>query len=291
MIPEFMRAIRELRPRSFLFENVKGLTRKTFRNYLRYLLLQFAHPDVDKDNDSTWEDHLARLEEVDLRGSRDGLHYRVRSGVLNAADFGVPQVRHRIFIVGFRNDVGTDWRFPNPTHSLERLLHDQWISCEYWEERNLPAPSQPPARYRSAIRRISSLFPPIEEAWVTLRDAIADLPKPGRNGTEPKILNHRFQPGARPYVGHTGSPLDVPAKTLKAGVHGVPGGENMIVFEDGSVRYLTIREAARVQTFPDEWRFLGAWSEAMRQLGNAVPVRLATLLGSSVAMSLIDQDG
>ncbi len=291
MIPEFMRAIRELRPRSFLFENVKGLTRRTFRNYLRYLLLQFAHPDVEKDTDSTWEDHLARLEEVDLRGGRAGLHYRVRSGVLNAADFGVPQVRHRIFIVGFRNDVGTDWRFPNPTHSLERLLHDQWISREYWEQRNLPAPSQPPARYRSAVRRISSLFPPTEKAWVTLRDAIADLPKPGRNGAEPKILNHRFQPGARPYVGHTGSPLDVPAKTLKAGVHGVPGGENMIVFEDGSVRYLTIREAARVQTFPDEWRFLGAWSEAMRQLGNAVPVRLATLLGSSVAMSLRDRDG
>ena len=64
----------------------------------------------------------------------------------------------------------------------------------------------------------------------------------------------------------------------------------MIVFEDGSVRYLTIREAARVQTFPDEWRFLGVWSEAMRQLGNAVPVRLATLLGSRVAMSLRDRD-
>ena len=60
----------------------------------------------------------------------------------------------------------------------------------------------------------------------------------------------------------------------------------MIVFDDDSVRYLTIREAARVQTFPDEWRFLGAWSEAMRQLGNAVPVKLATVLGRSVAASL-----
>jgi DNA (cytosine-5)-methyltransferase 1 len=80
--------------------------------------------------------------------------------------------------------------------------------------------------------------------------------------------------------------LDEPAKTLKAGDHGVPGGENMLVKPSGAVRYFSIREAARLQTFPDDYEFFGAWSEAMRQLGNAVPVRLAEAVGRSVVSAL-----
>jgi DNA (cytosine-5)-methyltransferase 1 len=55
----------------------------------------------------------------------------------------------------------------------------------------------------------------------------------------------------------------------------VPGGENMIRFDDGSVRYLTVREAARLVGLPDDYRFPRSWTETMRQLGNAVPVPLA----------------
>jgi DNA (cytosine-5)-methyltransferase 1 len=99
-------------------------------------------------------------------------------------------------------------------------------------------------------------------------------------------LNHIFQDGAKAYPGHTGSYIDEPAKTLKAGVHGVPGGENMVRRADGSVRYFTVRESARLQTFPDNYRFHGAWTECMRQLGNAVPVELARQVGVSVAEHL-----
>lgn len=66
----------------------------------------------------------------------------------------------------------------------------------------------------------------------------------------------------------------------------MPGGENMLVREDGSVRYFTVRESARIQTFPDGFRFHGSWTETMRQLGNAVPVMLAQRIASSVAESL-----
>ena len=69
------------------------------------------------------------------------------------------------------------------------------------------------------------------------------------------------------------------AKALKAGDHGVPGGENMLRRDDGSVRYFSVRECARLQSFPDEWLLEGAWTEAMRQLGNAVPVALAETVG------------
>jgi DNA (cytosine-5)-methyltransferase 1 len=80
--------------------------------------------------------------------------------------------------------------------------------------------------------------------------------------------------------------LDEPAKTLKAGDHGVPGGENMLLRTNGSVRYFSVREAARLQTFPDRYEFFGSWSEMMRQLGNAVPVQLAEAVARSVADAL-----
>jgi DNA (cytosine-5)-methyltransferase 1 len=80
--------------------------------------------------------------------------------------------------------------------------------------------------------------------------------------------------------------VDLPAKALKAGGHGVPGGENMMVMPDGTIRYFTVRESARLQTFPDRYELRGAWGEAMRQLGNAVPVILAQRIAGSVAEHL-----
>ncbi|WP_419949838.1 DNA cytosine methyltransferase [Candidatus Palauibacter sp.] len=285
MIPEFIRAIREARPDAFIFENVKGLTRDAFRNYLSYIELRLQHPEVVARLGDTWEDHLARLEDVHTRGGREGLHYRIVRRLLNAADYGVPQTRERVFVVGFRRDLDTDWHFPEPTHSRERLQYDQWVSGRYWEERELEPP-EPPARLAGTIRRLPTLLPPEEKPWITLRDAVTGLPRPREHGEPPGVLFHRLQPGARAYPGHTGSPLDLPAKTLKAGVHGVPGGENMIAFPSGRVRYLTVREAARVQTFPDAWRFTGSWTETMRQLGNAVPMRLGVVLARSIAARL-----
>ena len=114
---------------------------------------------------------------------------------------------------------------------------------------------------------------PAGAPWVTVRDILADL------GDPDGLRNHVLQPGARAYPGHTGSPLDLPAKALKAGDHGVPGGENMMVRDDGSVRYFTKREAARLVGLPDAFEFPRSWSESMRQMGNAVPVPLALAAG------------
>jgi len=83
-----------------------------------------------------------------------------------------------------------------------------------------------------------------------------------------------------------GSDIDWPAKTIKAGGHGVPGGENMVRYPDGSVRYFTVCEAKRIQTFPDSFVIKGAWGEAMRQIGNAVPVLLGETIGLELANRL-----
>ena len=78
-------------------------------------------------------------------------------------------------------------------------------------------------------------------------------------------------------------PIQASAVSIAAGrFHG------LMVRDDGSVRYFTVRESARLQTFPDGFELHGAWSEAMRQLGNAVPVALAQLVASSVAEKLIE---
>ncbi len=286
MFPQAIRAVREARPRAFIFENVKGLTRTAFRNYFEYIKLQLEHPEVVARADEDWTEHLTRLERQHTQGARDGLNYRVVTRVLNAANYGVPQRRERVVFVGFRDDLDLEWGFPIETHDAHSLLWDQFGDGVYWDRHRVAAadrPSDPAAAARAA--RLGAR--PATCAWQTVRDAIADLPDPEwERAASRKIANQRFQAGARTYAGHTGSPLDEPAKTLKAGVHGVPGGENMLAKPGGGVRYFTVRESARLQTFPDDFVFHGSWTESMRQLGNAVPPRLAEMVGRDVARKL-----
>ncbi|HQU69651.1 MAG TPA: DNA cytosine methyltransferase [Albidovulum sp.] len=282
MFPQAIRAVRELHPRAFIFENVKGLTRSSFANYLEYIRLQLTYPDLVSKHDEEWLAHLARLEEHHTKGTVRGLQYRVVMRVLNAANYGVPQRRERIFLVGFRADTGIEWHFPNPAYSRDALLWSQWRDEVYWDLHRVARKHRPvDTAAKSRAMKISER--PIHMPWLTVRDAISDLPDPELSpGTALGFHDHRFQPGARSYKGHTGSPMDEPAKTLKAGVHGVPGGENMLRRADGTVRYFTVRESARLQTFPDDMVFHGAWSETMRQLGNAVPCQLARIVASGV---------
>lgn len=261
MFPQAVRAVCEIRPRAFLFENVRGLLRPAFSNYVEYIRLQMEFPEFPTSGNIGWEQNLARLQrhKEQVGRSGGGLRYRVHVHQANAADYGIPQQRHRVFFIGLRWDSVTHWSFPAPTHADPALLAK---------------------RKRQDADPVPDLLP-----WTCLQDAIADLPDP-ESMTAGKWPNHVYQPGAKIYPGHTGSLLDRPAKALKAGDHGVPGGENMIRFPDESVRYLTIRESARVQTFPDDYIFLGSWTEAMRQLGNAVPMRLAEIVGKSVADAL-----
>lgn len=287
MFPATVEVIRRLRPKAFIVENVKGLTRATFANYFHYIQLQLEFPELPPIGNEDWSEHLKRLQEerTSSKGKGAGLTYNVVPTLVNAANYGVPQKRERVFLVGFRDDLGVEWSFPEPTHSYDALLHDQWVTGAYWRRHGLMMPSVPDKLIGRVEKLRHAKAPLTTSPWRTVRDAIYDLPDL-RSSTVTQIPNHQFQDGAKVYPGHTGSPLDLPAKTLKAGGHGVPGGENMLVREDGSVRYFTVRESARIQTFPDGFRFHGSWTETMRQLGNAVPVLLAQQVASSVAEKL-----
>jgi DNA (cytosine-5)-methyltransferase 1 len=290
MFPAMVDVVRRLRPRAFIVENVKGLTRATFVNYYQYILLQLEFPEIVRRWDEGWLDHLRRLQRRKTSRRRSGLCYNVVSTLVNAADYGAPQRRERVFIVGFRQDQDVRWSFPAATHSRSALVVDQWATGEYWARHRIPQPVTPREYRKEADYYSRQNYRPnlATKPWRTVRDALMCLPDPehGHRG----FHNHKFQPGARPYPGHTGSPLDLPSKALKAGDHGVPGGENMMIKDDGAPRYFTVRESARLQTFPDGYILHGAWSEAMRQLGNAVPVTLAHLVAASVARKLIEHD-
>lgn len=270
MWPQAIRAVRETKPSAFLFENVRGLARPAFAPYLRWIIANLRRPEAAPIVGMNYDQHAEMLESAEQAPLYEVLVIKV-----NAADYGAPQKRHRVIVAGVRADLGVSISAPAPTHSRERLLWDQWVSGDYWKRHGIRAPKAPVSDSDRAVveRMRKSCVPPRQLPWVTVRDALTGL------GDPTGVSNHVLQSGARVYPGHTGSLLDQPAKALKAGDHGVPGGENMMVRDDGSVRYFTIREAARLQGLPDTYQFPTSWTESMRQLGNAVPTQLSAAMG------------
>jgi len=288
MFPYAIRAIEDLNPKGFVFENVKGLLRTSFSEYFEYIIKRLTYPYFEIGADKDWRSHLVRLRRLHpstYKGVRYDVHYKL----LNAANYGVPQNRERVFIVGIRSDLERDWIFPEATHNEQKLLWDKYVTLEYWHRHGIDfSPNLREKALEVKLKNLFGIFPPEGLPWVTLRDILSSVPCPV-NGAH-KISDHIFKDGARIYAGHTGSDIDYPGKTIKAGGHGVPGGENMIRFMDGSVRYFTTYESKLVQTFPSDFQVIGAWGESMRQIGNAVPVTLAHIIGRRLYNLLSDCD-
>lgn len=168
--------------------------------------------------------------------------YITSVNLVNMADYGIPQTRQRVFIIGQRKDLGDTIRFvfPKPTHSKKGSL-SQWVSIE---------------------------------------KAIDHFPDPD---TEHAVLNHiysAYKVEYRNFTGHRKTDPDKPSPTILARGNG-KGGVCAIPHYNGK-RRLTIRESASVQTFPEDFHFCGTMNSCYRQIGNAVPVMFAKLLGAEL---------
>lgn len=164
--------------------------------------------------------------------------------LVNMADYGVPETRQRVIIIGQRNDLGKDmlFRFPKVTHDKDG---------------------------KDGLKK-----------WVSIREAIEHFPDPD---TPNNVLNHdysKYKVEYRDYTAHRKTNPDKPSPTILARGNG-GGGVCAIPHYNGK-RRLTVRESASVQTFPEDFKFFGVRGSCYRQIGNAVPVLFARLLGEEL---------
>jgi DNA (cytosine-5)-methyltransferase 1 len=288
MFPETFAAIRQLKPKAVLIENVRGLARPAFKPFVEYIVDHLQLPDLARKQDEGWPDHHRRLQKALKRSAKDPAErYVVEWRPVCVADYGVPQRRVRVIMVAVRGDLAERWSWPEPTHGHEVLLLDQ-LDGFYWAEHDLlpRSPILAPAT-RKRVRRIA--HPTQMARWRTLRDALRGLPDPVAFGGTPELNWHSLWPGARLYRGHRGSELDRPSKTIKAGVHGVAGGEHIVHLDSGEFRYLTVRECMRVQDLPDRLEIDAPRTVAIRQIGNAVPPTIGEVFGLAIARAVGDE--
>lgn len=241
----YFRVLADARPRAFLLENVEGLG---FRG--KDEGLQLIH---------------SRLEDINkARGTK----YRASIAVLNAADYGVPQLRRRVFVIGSRD--GKTFEFPKATH-VDSTGADwtdyRWPYSTAWDAlHDLGEPNDPAVM--------------VKGKWAELLPTIPE----GQN-----YLWHTDRGGGAPLFGwrrRYWSFLLKLAKNLPSWTIQAQPGPATGPFHWNN-RRLTMREMARLQTFPDDVQVTGGLADAQRQLGNAVPSLLAEVLARAIAAQLL----
>ena len=216
-----VRVVQDKQPRYFVAENVKGLLSMGGGQTLRDIELAFSSAG-----------------------------YRVRHALVNAADYGVPQLRKRLLIMGVRIDLPDVDNFPPaPTHAEP--------------ERALLLGRQP---------------------WTSVGEALRHLPEPETSQQIPNHQNSLYKLTFNGHLGHRFIEPSLPAPTVTA--RGDDRGGVVVLHHPGNHRRMTARELAAVQSFPDTFVFSGTKTSAYRQIANAVP----PLLGMAIGVMLTGAD-
>jgi DNA (cytosine-5)-methyltransferase 1 len=281
MLPEVVRAVAQSQPKAFVIENVRGLLFGDAIGYLRSIVARLRNPTEEAPSqmgEDLFHFHAPSPSDADA--------YRVEYRLLDSAGFGLAQHRPRLFIVGVRADQ-PEFTWPEPTHSRASLVEDLRGEA-YWRDH----PEASAAAISRARERLAKK--PLKRhgaRWRTLRDLTKALGEPGSRADGVDDPSHAFVPGARLYGKHTGSRIDWSGKTIKAGVHGSPGGEHILLTSPKQFRYLTVRECAVLQGFPLDYTLPERRTPAMRQLGNAVAVDVARALAVNLRATVAASDG
>lgn len=203
---QLIRVIQAKRPTFFLAENVKGILSLGKGEVIKAIISDFQ-----------------------------SIGYKVKYKLLNAADYGVPQTRMRVIIVGVREDIDFDYQYPEPTNS----------------------------QYGSLITA----------QWVSVGEIMDEIPDPDLPNELPNHQYSKYKLGFNGYIGHR--PLDPskPAPTVTG--RGDDKGGVVILPHPNGLRRMSGRELAAVQGFPLNYEFCGSLSSVYRQIGNAVPPLLA----------------
>ncbi|MEX2595617.1 MAG: DNA (cytosine-5-)-methyltransferase, partial [Salibacteraceae bacterium] len=182
--------------------------------------------------------------------------------VLKAIHYRVPQKRERLILVGIRKDISQSYEYPKPHHKIY-TLKDALKKGELYEN---GVPNSEGAKYPESKRVVLDMVPP-KGYW---RDLPVDVQKEYMGGS--------FYLGG----GKTGMARrigwDEPSLTLTCS----PAQKQTERCHPEETRPFTVREYARIQTFPDDWQFAGSIAQQYKQIGNAVPVNLGQEIGFSV---------
>jgi DNA (cytosine-5)-methyltransferase 1 len=243
----YLRVLEDTTPAAFLLENVEGLAYRGKDEGLRLL-----------------------LSAIDGINRRTRSKYRPRFEVLNAADYGVPQLRKRVIMIAARD--GTEFEFPRPTHADPQVVQEELFA-------RLPP-------YRTAWDALADVGPdPAEDLAVRGRwaELLPSIPE-GHN-----YLWHTDRMGGLPLFGWRRRYWSFLLKLAKGQpswtVQAQPGpAVGPFHWQN---RRLAMRELARIQTFPDDVYVTGSRTEVQRQIGNAVPSLLGEVLARQIATTLL----
>ena len=217
LFPAMLNIVGAINPRAILIENVRGLMQSKFGDL---------------------RDRLA--------GDLLAMGYRSYWALLNAADFNTPQNRHRVFLIGLRDDVKSEIQWPLPTESKPKTVGEtigNLMSERGWKN---------------------------ADAWANNANRIA-----------PTIVG-----GSKKHGGPDLGPTSVRREWASLGVDGTGVADSAPSSAFDGLPRLTARMIARIQGFPDKWQFCGGKTQQCRQIGNALPPPLATSVAESLGACL-----
>ena len=203
---QLIRVISDKKPKFFLAENVKGILNLDHGEVFKMILKDF-----------------------------ESMGYKVKYKLLNAADYGVPQTRLRVIIIGVRNDIDWEYEYPEPAYDKDARNGRQ--------------------------------------KWIGVGKALSSLPDPDSPNDIPNHTYSKYKLNINGYLGHRLLDPEKPAPTVTA--RGDNRGGVVILPHPNGQRRMSCRELATVQSFPVDYEFQGNNSSVYRQIGNAVPPLLA----------------